>query len=93
MKRFDQLYRILRRNPHLGCQFYLRLWLYYFLTYLPLIVLLDLVFPECDFSGRHHLMYIADYIYNFIPNMDHPFIYVISFIRSYPPKSYHIFYI
>ena len=38
-KRFNQLYRMLRSNPHLGHQFYLRSWFHYSMLYFPLVLL------------------------------------------------------
>ena len=57
MKRFNQLYHILRSNPHLGYQFHLRSWIDYILC--SLITKLCKLFKSLYF--REYMYYIRSY--------------------------------
>ena len=59
MKRFDQLYRMLCSNPHLGHQFHLELWLRYYIE-IPLVFPLKKLFfllSECNYNIKSYPQY------------------------------------
>ena len=59
IKRFDQLYRMLCSNPHLGHQFHLELWLRYYIK-IPLVFpILKLFFllSECNYYIKSYPQY------------------------------------
>ena len=49
MKKFDQLYRILRSSPYLGHQFHLRSWWNYYLAHIPIALWFEIVSSDCCF--------------------------------------------
>ena len=42
-KKFNQLYRMLHSNPHLGHQFHLRSWSHYYLTHVPIALWFEII--------------------------------------------------
>ena len=70
MKKFDQLYRKLYSNPHLGHQFYLRSWFLYYMMYFPFVsfgrsfLLKNL--SRCKFYIRSYPPIVISYILQII---------------------------